>query len=217
MEHSTSSSRFAGSAFNQYRHVCAFFNTLEEQYRVLRPFIIEGFAEGAKACHLVDPQRREEHIRQLTEAGIEVSQAISAGQLEVRPWQDGPLRGDHFDEDAWLALLEQLLQSGPEAGYVHTRYLAHMEWALVGPLDSDDLIEFETKLNYLTPNRDDPVICAYDLTRFGASVVMDALRTHPLVIIGGLLQENPFFIPPDQFLLELRERRAARKSGSAVR
>ena len=35
---------------------------------------------------------------------------------------------------------------------------------------------------------------------------MDVLRTHPVVIIGGILQENPFFVPPDEFLCELRER-----------
>jgi hypothetical protein len=37
---------------------------------------------------------------------------------------------------------------------------------------------------------------------------MDIMRTHPMIIIGGLLQENPFFIPPDEFLRELRERSA---------
>jgi hypothetical protein len=60
------------------------------------------------------------------------------------------------------------------------------------------------------------VICAYDLSKFGASVVVDALRTHPVVIMGGLLQENPFFVPPDQFLLEIRERRALRQSASSA-
>jgi hypothetical protein len=40
---------------------------------------------------------------------------------------------------------------------------------------------------------------------------MDILRTHPVAIIGGVLQENPFFVPPDQFLLEIRERRAMRQ------
>jgi hypothetical protein len=35
---------------------------------------------------------------------------------------------------------------------------------------------------------------------------MNILRTHPMVIIGGTLQENPFFVPPDEFLRELRER-----------
>ncbi|MDX6289050.1 MAG: hypothetical protein QOH42_849 [Blastocatellia bacterium] len=42
----------------------------------------------------------------------------------------------------------------------------------------------------------------------------DIMRTHPLVIIGGLLRENPFFVPPDQFLNEMRERRSARKTAS---
>jgi len=29
-----------------------------------------------------------------------------------------------------------------------------------------------------------------------------------MVIIGGILQENPFFVPPDEFLKELRARSA---------
>ena len=61
------------------------------------------------------------------------------------------------------------------------------------------------------------MICAYDLSKFDASVVMDALRTHPVVIIGGLLQENPFFVPPDQFLQEIRERRSVRRSAGMAR
>jgi MEDS: MEthanogen/methylotroph, DcmR Sensory domain len=76
----------------------------------------------------------------------------------------------------------------------------------------DDLIEYETRPNYMIPKYDNAVICTYDLTKFGASVVMDALRTHPVVIIGGLLQENPFFVSPDELLLEIRERRSVDKS-----
>lgn len=36
------------------------------------------------------------------------------------------------------------------------------------------------------------------------------MRTHPMIIIGGILQENPFFVPPDEFLRELRSREATR-------
>lgn len=28
-----------------------------------------------------------------------------------------------------------------------------------------------------------------------------------MAIVGGILQENPFYVPPDQFLGELRTRR----------
>jgi hypothetical protein len=51
------------------------------------------------------------------------------------------------------------------------------------------------------------------VARFGANVIMDILRTHPMVIIGGTLQRNPFFVPPDQFLSELRERAQDKSAG----
>jgi hypothetical protein len=203
--------RFAGGTLGKHLHICAFFNGIDEQHRVLGSFIKDGFDRGDKAFHLVDPERREQHLRRLAEAGINVQEAMSTGQLEVRPWHDGPLHGERFDQDAWVASFEQVLESGPSAGYARTRFLAQMEWALVDLPGVEDLIEFETRVNYVIPKYDHPVICAYDLSKFGASVVMDALRTHPVVIIGGLLQENPFFVPPDQFLLEIREQRAARE------
>jgi hypothetical protein len=204
--------QFAGGMLGRHRHICAFFNGIDEEHRVLRSFIKEGFDQGDKVFHLVDPELREDHLKRLAEAGIDVQQGIDTGQLEVRPWQDAPLRGGRFDQDTWLVSFEQVLQSGPAAGYAQTRFLAQMEWALVDLPGVGDLIEFETRVNYVVPKYNDIVICAYDLSKFGASVVMDALRTHPAVIVGGLLQENPFFLPPDQFLLELRERRSVDKS-----
>ena len=108
--------------------------------------------------------------------------------------------------------VRMIVGSGPAGGYAQTRFLAHMEWALVDLPGVEDLIEFETRVNYVVPKYDDAVICAYDLSKFDASVVMDALRTHPVVIIGGLLQENPFFVSPDQFLLEIRERRRSARA-----
>ena len=55
-----------------------------------------------------------------------------------------------------------------------------MECALVALPGVEDLIEFETRVNYVVPKYTDTVICAYNLSKFGASVVMDALRTHPV-------------------------------------
>jgi hypothetical protein len=198
------------------RHICAFFNGMDEHYRVLQPFITDGFDKREKAFHLVDPARREDHLKRLVDAGIDVEEAIASGQLEVRPWEDGPLRGARFDQDTWLAGFEEVLQSGPASGYAKTRFLAQMEWALVDMPGIYDMIEFETRVNDVVPKYQDPVICAYDLSKFGASTVINALRTHPVVIIGGLLQENPFYMDPDQLLLELREQKSHVGGGMAV-
>jgi hypothetical protein len=211
METTADSTQFSRGIFGQYRHICAFFNSIDEQHRVLRPFIKGGFADGDKAFHYVDPERREEHLGWLAEAGINVDQAIGTGQLEVLPWQDSTLLGGCFDLEAWLTSFEHILRSGPAAGYGQTRFFGHMEWSLTGLPGTEDLMEYETRVNYVIPKYEDTVVCAYDLTKFGASAAMDALRTHPAVIIGGLLQENPFYVSPDQLLTEIRERRPASK------
>ena len=208
--------QFAGGTLGRQRHICAFFNSIDEEHRVLRPFFKDGFDRGEKATHIVDPDNHDEHLKRLAEAGIDVRRAMDTGQLELRPWRETYLRGDRFDQDAMVALIEQILQSGSSSGYALTRLVAHMEWALLDKPGVDDLVEYETRLNYVLPKYDDPVICTYDLSKFGATVAMDIMRTHPVVIIGGILQENPFFVPPDQFLLELREQRSVRKSAATA-
>jgi hypothetical protein len=206
------SEQCAGSNLGQHRHICAFFNGLDEQHRVLRSFIKEGFERGDKAFHIVDPDLQEDHLKRLTEAGIDVEQATGSGQLELRRWQDAYLRNDRFDQDAMLALIEEVLQSGAAAGYPLTRFVSRVEAALVDKAGVDSWLEYETRVNYVLPKYDDPVICTYDLSKFSASMVMDMMRTHPVVIIGDVLQENPFFVPPDQFLLEIRERRRSARA-----
>ena len=67
---------------------------------------------------------------------------------------------------------------------------------------------FESRVNDVWSRHDDAVICTYNLAKFGGDTVVDIMRTHPMIIIGGILQENPFFVPPEQFLREFRERRA---------
>jgi hypothetical protein len=204
-------------ALGDHGHICAFFNDIDEEHRVLRSFIKEGFAREDKALHIVDPDLREEHLKRLGAAGIDVEEALSSGQLEVRLWQEAYLREGRFDQDAMLAFIEEQLESSGAPGARHLRLVAHMEWSLLDKPGVDDLLEYETRLNYLIPKYDDAVVCTYDLSKFGAGVVMDALRTHPVVLIGGMLQENPFFVPPDQYLLEIRERRSAREGASTMR
>jgi MEDS: MEthanogen/methylotroph, DcmR Sensory domain len=212
MSHATQV-RLAGSVLDRSRHVCAFFHHKEEEYRVLLPFIKEGFDQGDRAFHMVDPRHRGEHLRRLQEAGIDVAEAERKGQLEVRRWEEAQLRDGRFDQNRMLALLEDVLAAGKAQGFPLTRLMANMEWALEDRPGIEDLLEFETRVNYLTARFNDVLCCTYDLARFGANVVMNILRTHQMVIIGGILQENPFFVPPDEFLRELRERAGQNSTG----
>jgi hypothetical protein len=148
----------AGTTLDRYRHVCAFFHSRDEEYKILLPFIKEGVEHNEKAFHIVDPDLRTEHLRCLEEAGIDVAATESSGQLEVRCWQDAYLRQGHFDQDAMLALIEEVLNNGKAQGFPLTRLVANMEWALEDRPGVNDLVEYETRLNFILPKYDDPVI-----------------------------------------------------------
>jgi hypothetical protein len=202
--------RLGGSVLGPQFHICAFFHSHEEEYRVLLPFIQEGFARGEKAVHTVDPARRDDHLRWLASAGIDVTAIRQRGQFELRTWTDTHLCNGRFDQEKTLALFQEVVRDAKQQGFPLIRFVTHMEWALENRPGVDDLLEYEARANYIWLRQDgpvNPVICTYDLTKFGGDLVVDVMRTHPMIIIGGILQRNSFFVPPDEFLKELRERR----------
>jgi hypothetical protein len=198
--------RLAGSVLRRSRHVCAFFHSKEEEYRVLMPFIKDGFARGDRAFHVVDPNLHPAHLQRLEREGIDVMKAQASGQLEVRRWQEAYIKDDHFDQYRMIGTIKEALDPAKKQPGRFTRLVANMEWALEDLPGVHDIVEYETRLNHVLPEYHDPVICTYDLSRFDASVVIDIMRTHPMAIIGGILQENPFYVPPDEMLSELKER-----------
>jgi hypothetical protein len=207
---------FAGSHLNESRHVCAFFHSADEEYRVLLPFIKEGFECGDKAVHVVSPNRRSDHLKRLAAGGIDSTAAEQCGQLELRTSTETYLLEGRFDQDRMLEAFEHLAGDYDEGGYPLSRIYCQMDWAAEGRSDIDKVIEFESRVNDVWRRHDDVVICVYDLAKFGGEAVIDIMRTHPMIVIGGSLQQNPFFVPPEEFLSELRERRAARAAPKAV-
>jgi hypothetical protein len=196
----------AGPGLERYRHVCVLYNSTDEEFRVLRPFIADGFQKGDKAFHIIDEQTCADHLRHLADLGVDVPAAERTGQLEVRGWEAAHLRPGWFDQHAMLGLVEEVLTDSKRRGFPFTRWVANMGWALGGHRGVEDLVEYCTRLNDVTPRHEATIICTYDLARFSASSVIDVLRSHPVAVIGGIVHENPFYVPPEELLQELRQR-----------
>jgi hypothetical protein len=207
MSSSSRTVNLAGRNIGCSCHACAFFHTDDQFYKVLLPFIREGFDAGDRAVHIVDPAKRERHVQALAAAGIDAKRSHDTRQLEVRRWEEAYLREGCFDQDAMLALIQEVLEEGRRHKFPMTRLVANMEWALEDRPGVSDLVEYESRLNFILPRYDDTVVCTYDLGKFSASAVMDILRTHPMVVVGEVMQENPFYTPPDVLLPELAARR----------
>src|SRR5277367_4587100 len=206
---------FAGSQLAQTRHVCAFFNSEEEEYRVLLPFIKDGFECGHKAVHVVNPEQRSEHLRRLDAAGIDHAAAEGRGQFDLRINSEIYLRDGRFDQDRMLEAFDQIASGNAPGRFPLSRIVCRMDWAAEGRSHIDNLIEFESRVNHVWEHHDDAVICTYHLGKFGGDTVIDIMRTYPMIIIGGTLQRNPFFVPPVEFLREFSERRTGSASAGS--
>ena len=122
--------RLGGTTLGRHRHICAFFNSHDDHYRVLLPFIKDGFDSGEKAVHIIDPRRRADHIRRLSTIGIDATAAQDDGRLDLREWADAHLRDGLFDQDRTLHLIDGIRQRSAEDGFPRIRFVTHMEWAL---------------------------------------------------------------------------------------
>lgn len=192
----------------EHPHICAFFHSQSEEYRLMLPFIKEGIERGEKAFHIVDPKLEQDHRQRLQAGGLETDQLESSRQLEIHTWEQSHLGSQgSFDMHYMLEFVQELLTASKQEGFPGARVVGHMEWSLQDRPGVNDLIEYESRLNYVLPAFHDPVICIYDLARHSAGTIMDILRVHPMVIMGNQLQINPFYVEPDEFLKELEVRR----------
>jgi hypothetical protein len=201
--------QLCGTLLGPRAHVCAFFRDTAEQDRALLPFIKAGLAAGEKIVHTIDPARHADQMNRFAAAGIDFPAAHSHGQFDLHEWTDTHLVDGTFDPERTFALFSAIGLSASQQGFPLTRFITQMDWALEVAADLTYLLAYEARANerwLLQTGPMNPVICAYDLTKFSGDFIVDVMRTHPLILIDGSVHENPFFISPREFLRELRNR-----------
>lgn len=196
----------AGTSIEHF-HVCAFFDSRDQEYGVLVPFVKEGLKQGEKSVHILNPASLDEHRSRMTEAGLDAASCEACGQLELHSWQ-GVYLDEHgvFDKDRMLATLNTVCKEAAEAGYSRVRIMGNMDWAFSDAAQSKDLLIYEAEVNEVLSQNRQPALCVYDIAKLSGSMMMDLLRTHPLTLINGIVQESPFYTPASEMLVELRNR-----------
>ncbi|WP_225936371.1 MEDS domain-containing protein [Caballeronia sp. NK8] len=189
-------------------HVCAFFNSRDEEYDALNPFYKQAVENGEKNFHIVDPANLTDHEARLETAGIDVEECEACGQLEVITWPEAYLDDEgRFNKDRMLALVDRLTGSGRDKGFARLRIMGNMDWAFGETPNAPELIAYEAEVNEIIERNRQPAVCVYDMAKLSGAMLMDVLRTHPLTLINGIVQENPFFIRPSEMIKELESRK----------
>jgi signal transduction histidine kinase/FixJ family two-component response regulator len=92
-----------------------------------------------------------------------------------------------------------------------------MSWALDTKTEARELVAYESELNRFLPRYPQVMLCLYDLDQFNGEVLIGILETHPLVLLAGMVMENPYYIEPDQVLTVMGESPADGAMRTAMR
>jgi hypothetical protein len=179
-------------------HVCAFYRGDSDRDRLLGGYLGAGIAAGDKCICIVDSAGTAERLAKLP--GGYGEPGPFGGQLDVHLPESTYLAGGEFTTGDMLTFwTEAMVKAGIE-GYSFCRLVGEMTWALRDAPGVEHLIGYESELNRVTCSSPVVVLCLYDLDRFGGEVVVNVVKTHPQVLIQGILVENPYFVGPDDFL-----------------
>ncbi|WP_116788633.1 MEDS domain-containing protein [Flavobacterium psychrotrophum] len=175
-------------------HICGFFDSREQQYEVIIPYIMEGLSVNDKVINILESNRHGEHCRCLTDNGISIAQKLASGQLEVLASENTYIKDGKFAAEKMYTMLENTLVSASRAGYESVRACGDMVWALKNLPGTDELVAYEASLNILTPKHPCSLICMYDISNFSQDTLAEVLLTHPYVIKDGKINKNPHYI-----------------------
>lgn len=181
-------------------HLCLIYETHEEQMAAAVPFIKVGIEQGDQCIYIADDNDAESVKQAMQESGIDVKKAMASGALAVVTKHEAYLKQGYFDPDWMIGFLRQATSSALKNGYRALRATGEMTWIFGGEPGVDRLIEYEAKLNYFFPENEALAICQYNRNRFTPQIINNVIYTHPLVIYGTSVCENPYYIPPDEFL-----------------
>lgn len=186
-------------------HICAFYRKPTERDDIMLPFLRDGLRAGHKCVCVVD-SCDPEYVREQLD-GEPDDGTRSDDQLEVLDSEETYLASGGFLPAEmltfWNAKAAACLDGG---GFSFVRNIGDMTWAHRAKPGVDDLVAYESELNRMMGRYPQVNLCLYDLGRCSAELAMDVLKTHPKVLMAGMVLENPYYLEPEEFLAARRRK-----------
>jgi signal transduction histidine kinase len=181
-------------------HLCLVYETQQEQFAAVIPYIRIGLERGEKCVYIADDNSVAAVLEAMRAEGIDVDSALQSGALSVSTKQETYLKQGHFDPDSMIRSLKEATDSAIAAGFAALRVTGEMTWAMGRDPGAERLMEYESKLNYFYPANKCLGICQYNRRRFSPEIILGVVRIHPIVVYGEAVCRNFSYVPPAELL-----------------
>jgi len=188
---------FEHSELSEGAHACLIYTKEEDRRSIIARFLESGIAAHERVLSLVDTLTLPAYVQAMSELGVELGGRDDVELREALPFYnpDGQFSGQRM-----LDLIKEFHEVSRAEGYEGSRGTGEMTWALAGTgTNREDLMSYEARINELVVEHPMTVCCQYDARRFDGATIMEVLSVHPMMIVNGVLIENPLYVPPSAY------------------
>ena len=171
---------------SQERHICLFFINQDEQWLMMRPYLLDHLSTGVPVLYIQDSTPSAHLMELLCEAGIPVDDLVDRGLLRILPPEEAYLLTGRFDAQRMIAFMESAILGALSSGHDRVFLTGEMTWSLPNAPGAESMMQYEALLNPLVDKYPGvTIVCQYDLRRFDGPSVLEALLTHPSVHVSS--------------------------------
>ena len=186
-------------------HICGVFTGEQERDEVLIPFLQAGLASGDKCICVIDGTAPGQIVSTLGPGG-EAAVLAAGKQLEVIGASEMYLRSGRFSADEVIGVWKAAMSDAMYAGQFDVVRVVET-WSQRDVLpDLSELLTLESEMNRYLPLYPQVVMCLYDMDQFGSGALVNLVMTHPRMLVGGMVIENPYYLTPDEVLAKAVQR-----------
>jgi hypothetical protein len=194
---------FSNYTCNWGVHLCGLYETEKERDEIIFGFLHAGDMDGDLQLYCPVERTKENFVDEYEKQypsccghthDIKKFNLLNAKELY---YPDG-----NFSPYAMDTGLDAFFIESQKEGKRNIRATAEMIWALQAIPGVEELMIYESRLNYFIPNKPWISICMYNTTKFSGAIIMKVLQTHPYLIMKHTITQNPFYQDPDVWLKE---------------
>ncbi len=194
---------FGGWVCNWGLHLCGLYQSDQEWNDILFPYLHRGARDGDLQLYV--PVEQDIDQFQATYARLYPDHANDTHDphlFHVSTAREVYYPSGVFSPTDMDTNLQGFFSASQQNGPRNIRATAEMSWALERIPGVEHLMVYESRLNYFIPGKPWISICLYDVRRFSGEMIMGVLQTHPWLIHGGVILQNPLYREPDVWLKE---------------
>jgi hypothetical protein len=184
-------------------HMCLISDDEDERRHLIAKYLQGGLDGNEQVGYYVDTMKPDEIKEQMRTLGMTLPDALDGRQYSFLQAESVYCPDGTFKVERMLDTVAEAHYRSIREGYAGARVTGEMPWATRGFPGSEDLREYECRLNILVRTVPITTICQYEAGCFDGATLYNILSVHPMMIVHGQVFRNPYYVEPEVFLASM--------------